>query len=84
MLGQRLRRWPNILPTLGERLVLAGLVKKVHSIPTVKFYAIFNSKYNIQKIPCGNKCDDGAYRVNNVFIVWNTDVQSQKAVSGHL
>ena len=25
MLGQRRRRWPNIVPTLGERLVFAGL-----------------------------------------------------------
>ena len=25
MLGQRLRRWPNIKPTLGERLMFPGV-----------------------------------------------------------
>ena len=27
MLGQRLRRWSNIVPTLGERLVFAGRIQ---------------------------------------------------------
>ena len=30
MLGQRLRRWPNIEPTLGERLVIAGKCHNTH------------------------------------------------------
>ena len=31
-LGHRLRRWLNVVPTLDERLVFAGLLLKMHII----------------------------------------------------
>ena len=34
MLARRLRRRPNIITTLGERLVFAGLVRRVPSVVT--------------------------------------------------
>ena len=32
MLGHRLRRWPNIKPPLGQRLVFAGQAKATKSV----------------------------------------------------
>ena len=29
MLAHRLRHWPNIVPTLGERLVFAGMPMRI-------------------------------------------------------
>ena len=31
MLGYRLRRWPNIKTTFGQRLVFAGTAKQAHN-----------------------------------------------------
>ena len=41
MLGQRLRRWPNITPTLVHRLVLAVIVVDINPSPAKAIYLNF-------------------------------------------
>ena len=38
MVTHRLRRWPNINPTLGERIVIAGLLLLLYIIIKITFY----------------------------------------------
>ena len=45
MLAQRLRRWPNIIPTLGQCLVFAGNVVKLYSKPSKLKSVVFQCSF---------------------------------------
>ena len=45
MLAHRLRRWPNIKPTFGQRLVLAGIIvlfQKTHQDNSIYLHRLWD------------------------------------------
>ena len=56
MLAHRLRRWPNIKPTLGQRLVLTGVGRCVKGGPVAESV----------RVSCGLRC-----RTHIVNLLWD-------------
>ena len=48
MLGQRRRRWSSVVPTLGERLMFAGMYQK-YIIACIMFFWMYAYKQYVKK-----------------------------------
>ena len=45
MLVQRLRRWPNIKPSLGERFVVSGILQRRYAVSSAAFLSSHFSRF---------------------------------------